>query len=190
MRIKFRSDAALRFARLFPASVKRFHKEEDGATAVEFAIIAFPFFLLIFAIIETSLFFFAGQYFETAVDDTMRLFRTGQLDEATTNAQFRAELCGRLTVMFECPDVRTSVQVAARFEDLGDPPVPDPVTGLFPPDEFPPAPSIGAEVIMQITASYKWPVFTNFAAPLAFESGGDFALIRVTAVTRTEPYND
>lgn len=190
MRIKFRSDAALKFARLCPASVKRFHKEEDGATAVEFALIAFPFFLLIFAIIETSLFFFAGQYFETAVDDTKRLFRTGQLDETTTNAQFRTELCSRLTVMFQCADVRTDVQVAARFEDLGEPPVPDPSTGVFPPDGFPPGASLGAEVIMQITASYKWPVYTNFAAPLAFESGGDFALIRVVAVTRTEPYSD
>lgn len=190
MRIKFRSDAALRFARMFPASVKRFHKEENGATAVEFALIAFPFFLLIFAIIETSLFFFAGQYFETAVDDTLRLFRTGQMDETTTNGQFRAELCSRLTVMFDCVDVRTDVQVAARFEDLGEPPVPDPVTGTFPPDAFPPGASLGAEVIMQITASYKWPVYTNFAAPLAYESGGDFALIRVTAVTRTEPYSD
>lgn len=190
MGIKFRSDAALRFARMCPASVKRFHTDEDGATAVEFAMIAFPFFLLIFAIIETSLFFFAGQYFETAVDDTMRLFRTGQLDDTATNQQFRDELCDRLTVMFVCGDIRTDVQVATRFQDLGSPPEPDPITGDFPPDGFPTGSDIGPEVIMQITASYKWPVYTNFSAPLAYESSGEFALLRVTAVTRTEPYSD
>lgn len=100
MSIKLRSEFALTLARLCPKAVKRFHTEEDGATAVEFAIIAFPFFLLIFAIIETSLFFFANQYFETAVDETKRLFRTGQLDGSTTNEQFREELCDRLVVMF------------------------------------------------------------------------------------------
>lgn len=174
-----------RFLRLFPKKVRRFHDEESGATAVEFAMIAGPFFLLIFAIIETSLYFFAGQYLETAVDETTRLFRTGQLDETSTNADFRNELCNRIDVLFNCADIRTDVQVAARFEDLGEPPVPD-ADGNFPADGFD---TPGARVIMQVTASYKWPVHTNYSAPMLYAEGGNYALIRVTAVTRTEPYD-
>ena len=164
MSYKFKSPLSLKLARMFPKAVKRFHTDENGATAVEFAIIAFPFFLLIFAIIEASLFFFAGQYFETAVDDTMRLFRTGQLDQNTNEAEFRTALCNRITVLFECDGIRTYVEVATAFEDLNDPPVPDPTTGERPGNTFTPGCS---RCIMQITASYEWPIFTNFAAPLA-----------------------
>jgi Flp pilus assembly pilin Flp len=170
--------------KLLPRKVRRFNKDEEGATAVEFALIAGPFFLLIFAIIETSLYFFAGQYLETAVDDTTRLFRTGQLNETTSNAQFRTALCNEVKFLFDCSNIRTDVQVAARFDDLGDPPEPD-GSGNFPADGFD---SPDADIIMQVTASYKWPVYTNFSAPLLHTPGGKYALMRVTAVTRTEPY--
>ena len=185
MSYTFKGPISLKFARLFPKAVKRFHTDENGATAVEFAMIAFPFFLLIFAIIEASLFFFAGQYLETAVDDTMRLFRTGQLDANTNEGEFRTALCDRIAVMFECDGIRTYVEVATQFEDLNDPLEPDPVTGERPANQYVPGCS---RCIMQITASYEWPIITNFAAPLA--TNGNNALLNVVAVSRTEPYEN
>ncbi len=174
------------FKNICPKVVRRFKKREDGATAVEFALIAGPFFLLIFAIIETSLYFFAGQFLETGVDRTMRLFRTGQLNASTTNAQFRQALCKEVGYFLDCDDVRTYVQVAAEFDELTDPPEPS-TSGVLPNDQF--DPGIGPMVVMQIAASYKWPVYTNFAAPLKHSPNGDYALLRVVAVTRTEPFN-
>ncbi|MEM9331469.1 MAG: TadE/TadG family type IV pilus assembly protein [Pseudomonadota bacterium] len=168
-----------------PKKIRRFKDSEDGVTAVEFAIIGGPFFLLIFAIIEASLFFFAGQYLETTVDDVTRLFRTGQFNTATTEQEFRDEFCDRLIVMFECANVRTELQVAANFADLTDPVAPDD-DGNLPGNTFPGGP--GAEQIIQLSAQYKWPVFTNFAAPLLQTPTGDYALIQVVAVTRTEPF--
>jgi len=185
MRIRADNPFIKKCAKLFPRTIKRFEKEEDGATAVEFALVAFPFFLLVFAIIETSIMFFAGQYFETAVDDTARLLRTGQLGVTTTNAQFRAELCSRITVMLNCSEVATDVQVAASFDGLNDPPLPNPTTGNLPGNTFN---TPGPNLIMQVSASYKWPIYTNFAAPLMHTPGGNFALLRVTAVMVTEPF--
>ena len=172
--------------KISPKIVRRFRSEEDGATAVEFALVAGPFFLLIFAIIETSLYFFAGQFLETGVDRTLRLFRTGQMNSATTSAQFRQALCDEVGYFLDCADIRTYVQVADTFDALTDPPDPDP-SGDLPSDEF--DSGVGPLVVMQIAASYKWPVYTNFAAPLKHSSSGDYALLRVVAVTRTEPYN-
>lgn len=172
--------------KISPRIVRRFKKQEDGATAVEFGLVAGPFFLLIFAIIETSLYFFAGQFLESGVDRTLRLFRTGQFDASTTNAQFRQALCDEVGYFLDCADIRTYVQVAAEFDELTDPPDPDP-SGELPGDQF--DPGIGPKIVMQISASYKWPVYTNFAAPLKHSSNGNFALLRVVAVTRTEPYN-
>ena len=149
----------------------------------------FPFFLLIFAIIESSLFFFATQYVETTVDDVTRLFRTGQLDENTTAQEFRDEFCERLIVLITCAEVRTEVKVAAEFDLLGEPKNPDDwnVDGDGNPtdhDYTPPGPL----QIIQVSAQAKWPVYTNFAAPMAHRDNGDYALIQVVAVARTEPY--
>ena len=60
-----------------------FAKREDGAAAVEFAIVVAPFLALLFAILETALVFFAGQTLETAVSDSARLILTGQAQTAS-----------------------------------------------------------------------------------------------------------
>lgn len=166
------------------ALFRKFRKNSRGATAVEFAFVGGPFFLLIFAIIEASLFFFAGQFLETTVDDVARLFRTGQFDRNTSEEQFRQELCGRLEILFSCGDLRTEVQTAIDFADLRDPDGPND-DGDLEDNEFT-AP--GAVEILQISAQYKWPVFTNFSAPLLTQGDGNFALMQVVSVTRTEPY--
>lgn len=169
---------------LLPRIVKRFKKDEDGVTAVEFAIIGLPFFTLIFAIIESSLFFFAGQYLESTVDDVSRLFRTGQLDSGTTEQEFRDEFCSRIVAMFDCDDVRLELQVALDFADLNDP---DPLAD-DPDDDADSMDTPGAGVIMQLSAQYRWPVFTQFSAPLLHSPTSDYALLQVVAVTRSEPY--
>lgn len=168
-----------------PKVIRRFRSEDSGATAVEFAIIGGPFFLLIFAIIESALFFFAGQYLETTVDEVTRLFRTGQLDSTTTEAEFRKEFCDRLIVLFSCDEVRTEIKVALDFADLDNPKKPDSGGNLGGNEFVAPGPL----QILQVSAQAKWPVYTNFAAPMLYTAGGNFALIQVVTVTRTEPYN-
>ena len=58
--------------------LRAFARREDGAAAVEFAIVVAPFLAMLFAILETALVFFAGQTLETAVSDSARLILTGQ----------------------------------------------------------------------------------------------------------------
>ncbi|MEO0327878.1 MAG: TadE/TadG family type IV pilus assembly protein [Pseudomonadota bacterium] len=161
-----------------------FKKDRKGATAVEFALIGVPFFALIFAIIESALFFFVNQYLETSIDDVTRLFRTGQLNQATTEDEFREALCGRMTVLITCNGLRTEIQVAMEFNNLENPKQPK-SNGDLEDNEFT-AP--GPVQILQVSAQYKWPVYTNFAAPLVSSGSGNYALIQVVAVTRTEPY--
>ncbi len=50
-------------------------------SAVEFAILAFPFLALLFAVMQTALIFFAQQTLETAAADSARLVLTGQMRE-------------------------------------------------------------------------------------------------------------
>ena len=115
----------------WPRVVRRFRHEEDGVTAVEFAILAGPFFFLLMAIIESSLLFFAGQVLESSVDDVARQIRTGQLDETLTQNQLRTEICNASAVLFDCDDLNIDMQVVATFSDLGD--MPEPNSGAIDP---------------------------------------------------------
>src|SRR5436190_18846955 len=83
--------------------LSRFMRREDGAAAVEFALVAAPFLALMFAIMETALVFFAGQTLETAVADSARLILTGQAQtQSFTAAQFKNAVCGKVGGLFDC----------------------------------------------------------------------------------------
>ena len=172
--------------------VNRFSKNEEGATAVEFAIVGGPFFLLVFAIIETSLLFFANQYLETIVDDVTRLYRTGQIANISTTQDLRKEMCRRIVAVFDCNKIILHVDTAPRFSDLPPPPVSNNAANLdadgnyAPPERFPPV--ICPLQIIQFTASYEWPIYANYSAPLVSEGLNDNALLNVTAVVRTENF--
>ena len=173
--------------------VNRFKKDEEGATAVEFAIVGGPFFLLVFAIIESSLLFFANQYLETVVDDVARLYRTGRTGDVATAAKLKEEMCDRIVALFNCNRIITHVDVAEKFTDLPPPPQSNNVSNLdgdgnyAPPERFDDAAVCPGQVV-QFTASYEWPIYTNYAAPLVSEGLNNNALINVTAVVRTEEF--
>ena len=76
-----RSQAFVLSARKFIAGracLRRFRRNSDGATAVEFAIVSVPFLCLLFAIFETALVFFTQQGIEAATADGARVILTGQ----------------------------------------------------------------------------------------------------------------
>lgn len=90
-------------------AVRRLCRSEDGASAIEFAFLALPYFLVVFAIIETFLAFTAEQVVSNAVDTMARRLRTGQITfnmnrstDMNTAAQFRSALCDELTVLITC----------------------------------------------------------------------------------------
>ncbi len=177
-----------------PRIVRRFRDDDRGVTAIEFAILGGPFFFLLFGIIESSLIFFAGQMLESSVDEVGRKIRTGQLNNTITEAQFKQEVCNSAAILFTCADIKIDMQVAAKFDDLGDPPVPDAGTNQsdFSGYSFTaPCP----EEIAMVTASYEWPIFTIFVSDAVYpqskgKSGSAFRKILLNAISvfRTEPY--
>src|SRR3954452_7494202 len=91
-------------AKLFRGrTVRRFAQGKDGVAAVEFAIVAAPFLALMFAIMETSLIFFASQTLETAVADSARLIMTGQAQTKSYDAAaFKTAVCAKINGLFDC----------------------------------------------------------------------------------------
>src|SRR5437660_8844402 len=84
-------------------SPRRFLRRQDGAVAVEFALVLLPFLALMFAIMETALVFFAGQTLETAVADSARLIMTGQAQSQSFDAaHFKTSVCSKIGGLFDC----------------------------------------------------------------------------------------
>jgi Flp pilus assembly protein TadG len=91
-------------------NVSRFSNERIGTTAVEFALIAPPFFALLFAIFETTLFLFAQATLQNAADQAGRLFMTGQVQNAgTTQSAFQTEICPMVSALFTCSNLMVNV---------------------------------------------------------------------------------
>src|ERR1700690_1807777 len=102
---RIRRKIAARVHRLLPArAARRFVRHQDGAAAVEFALVALPFLALLFAILETALVFFAGQTLEAAAANSARLIMTGQAQSAGyAQADFKTAVCANLAGgLFDC----------------------------------------------------------------------------------------
>ncbi len=82
---------------------RRFVRQQSGIAAVEFGMVAAPFLALIFAILETSVIFFAGQALETAVADSGRLIMTGQAQtQGFDQNAFKNAVCAKIFGLFDC----------------------------------------------------------------------------------------
>src|SRR5438094_4184844 len=85
------------------AAARRFARQQDGAAAVEFGLVAAPFLAMTFAIMETAVIFFAGQALETAAADSSRLIMTGQAQtQGYDQAKFKTAVCAKIYGLFNC----------------------------------------------------------------------------------------
>lgn len=109
------------------ARFKCFGKNEDGAAAVEFAIVAFPFFVIIGAIFEMALTFFANTMMDIGAQDIARLVRTKQVTASTHSPQqFKKLVCDRPSMAyFDCNRLNVDVQQVIQFGNSAPPRNPD-----------------------------------------------------------------
>jgi Flp pilus assembly protein TadG len=71
--------------------------------AVEFALIAFPFFVLIFGLIEVVMIFILSSTLDCGVMEAARRVRTGKLQSSAQRlAGFKAAVCGNLFNLLDC----------------------------------------------------------------------------------------
>jgi Flp pilus assembly pilin Flp len=83
--------------------LKRLGKDSSGATAIEFALLAGPFLLIVLGLIEIGVQYFASTSFESAVQRSARLIRTGQAQaQAMDLASLRKSVCDDIYNLFDC----------------------------------------------------------------------------------------
>jgi Flp pilus assembly protein TadG len=170
----------------FP-KLRAFGRRDDGAAAVEFAIVLAPFLAMLFAILETALVFFAGQTLETAVADSARLILTGQAQTAGfTQAQFKEAVCAKIAGLFDCAGGMTvDVRKYTVFSDA-DLTRPVDEDGMIKPGVYEPG---GPCEIVVVRLIYAYPVYLSLLGFDLADMSGNKRLLVSTSVFRTEPYS-
>jgi hypothetical protein len=149
---------------LFPRRARR------GAVALEFAILAIPFFLWVMFIFELSYDLFTQEALDTALHVAVRQIQTGNADGATSGQDFiNRYLCPATRGLLECDPQHMSISVT-----------------LFSPNENQPTPSSPAafapDYSFVTTGNIPTAPFPDGAGSLAFCTAQPKQLVLVQAL--------
>jgi Flp pilus assembly protein TadG len=173
--------------------LRHFMRDREGATAVEFALVALPFLAILFAIIELALNFWVTQVLENAVSDASRRIYTGQFQQENPGQSggqlataFREDVCARVPALFDCNSmVHVDVRRLASFPNANpDLPVDN---GVFDPSGFT-FENPGPDEIVVVRAAMAYPIFVNFIPSQGHRLTGNQRLIMASTAFRSEPF--
>ncbi|AZO05312.1 MAG: pilus assembly protein [Mesorhizobium sp.] len=174
-----------------------FFSDRRGSTAMEFAMLAIPFALLVFAILESCISFAGQEVMANVTDDVARQLRTGQLQRSNvTEASIKQLICSRLEIMVakDCPGLLVDLREYPSFADAatagyrinGNQIV---LTQSGSDKTFTTSPGL-AESINMLRVFYKWPVMTDLLAK-QMQNFTDGTTLHFASVTwQNEPFDD
>ncbi len=190
--------------------LRRLLRSRDGAAAIEFAILAIPYFLIVFAIIETFVAYTGEQLVGNAVETMGRKLRTGNITYARTPATdkdrtaFRQAFCDEISILIKCSSTEAvtpdKLWIDARsFTSFASIPTTVPRSpanstyGDLDTSSIGYAPG-GPKTINMLRVYYKWDIITDLIRPYisnvrpADGSRPSYFLIVETAAYQNEDY--
>lgn len=167
--------------------LRQFGCDRSGASALEFALLAVPTILLLLAILQIGLVFFATFALEHATSQGARLIRTGQAQSQGFDAgAFKAEVCKVLTVPLSCAGLKLDVR---RFTNFGSTQMTSPLdAGGAMKTNFAYDPGSGGDVVV-VRGFYEFDFPALFPVEISMSNmkGGSRVLV-ATAAFRNEPF--
>ena len=89
----------------------RFHDNQRGTTAIEYAMVAGPFLMFVFGIFALGLHYLATNSIERAVFTASRAIRTGQAQKSSMTAnEFKAAVCAEAAPYIDCNMLQVHIQ--------------------------------------------------------------------------------
>lgn len=159
--------------------------------AVEFALLALPFFAIIAAILETAFFMLGSQILDSAVDNSVRLLRTGQAEDYEIS-DYRNAICDRLFGLFDCNKLQIEVNTVSTFSDASFEMPLDPDTFEWKDMWENPAllydPGKGSDIVT-VRVYYKWPTFVDLLDFNLANAGPGHRLLASVRVFKNEPFS-
>lgn len=165
----------------------RLRRDQHGATAVEFGLLALPFIGLMLGTLETALLYFAGQTLETAVANSARLIRTGQAQQqGMTMGTFKQTICDQVGVMFDCTNgLKLDVKTFPTFNSINLTPPVDANGKLM--TDFSFLMGKGGDIVV-VRAYYEWPTFSKLLGLNYSNLSDGNHLLAATAAFKNEPF--
>jgi Flp pilus assembly protein TadG len=166
--------------------IPRFGRSEKGSAAVEFAILALPFFLIVYAILEIALLFTAELVLDKATAETGRMVRVGRVQKsALTQAQFQDLTCKNVQAVLDCSKLVFDLKTYGSFADV---PTDIPMIGnSIDTSGF--AYDFGrGGTIVALRVFYKWSFFTAPMRDLFGRTGDGATVLMSMSAFRTEPF--
>ncbi|MDN2567350.1 pilus assembly protein [Aquibium sp. A9E412] len=172
--------------------LRRFGADRSGATAIEFTLLAIPFSLLLFAILESCISFAGQQLLANATDDVARKLRTGQIKAAEVNeGMLRTLICERIDLLVadDCPELEVDLREFTTFEEAAKVRVRLTADGDIDTSDFAvdPGPSMSKNMLRVF---YRWPVMTDFMRKSMSNLKDDKTLLFATVTWQNEPFDD
>jgi Flp pilus assembly protein TadG len=167
-------------------NARRFRRSQSGSVAVEFGLLAIPFFALLFALIETCVIYFSTANLDSVVADAGRLIRTGQAQSSgMTENDFRDLICDQMVLISDCKgSLYVDVRKYSNFGNVQPPSLVDKDGKIIENTVFQPG---SAGEIVLVRAYFSWGVMTpSFIGLSNLEGGG--RLIAASAAFRNEPF--
>lgn len=172
--------------------LSRFTASDRGTVAIEFAALAIPFSLLVFAILESCISFAAQQVLANTADDIARQIRTGQVKAADLNeSKLKEMVCGDLDIIVSsgCPGLEVDLKEYASFSAAAA------VTTKYTADNdidttgFAVTPGKSGTKNM-LRVYYRWPVMTDLMRKSMSNLKDDKTLLFATVTWQNEPFED
>jgi len=146
-------------------AVRAFARRRDGGTALEFAMIAPIFVVLIFATAQVAIIYLAEAYLETAAEDAARTVLTNQATSMTAS-QFQTAVCNDMPALFTCGNVMVNLTPAASETSINTSTPTFNSNGTLANPTTYTMPIPGQIAVLQVF--YEWPVI---GLPLGFNFG-------------------
>lgn len=169
--------------------LKNLRKNENGFTAVEFAMVVGPFIALLFGIIEVALVYFATFTLENAVEQAARMIRTGQIQMGGFSASaFKTKVCDQAAGFMDCNKLRVDVRSFGTFG------------GVTPPNAFDANGNLkanfeqfsagnGGDVVL-VTVYYEWDLVAKIPGVGLGNMPSGARLIQASVAFKNEPFDN
>lgn len=167
--------------------VARLLRSGDGAVALEFAMIALPFFALLFIVLNSAFMMFCNAVVQGAVAAAARQIQTGQFQNTDTNCpptsntaltQFESSVCAGTLGQLPCGNIIYDVRTFASFSAISLPAPSGSTKYCFN--------TGGTGAIVAVRVIYNWPTLVK---PLTALLGApDSTQIQYTIITKNEPF--
>lgn len=170
---------------------RRFSRARKGSAALEFSIVAVPFFLLTFGLAEIALIGLAQTSLDFAVAEAARRIRTGEAQmNGVSEAEIHEQVCDELNnfIIVACANnLFLDVRRFNTFVDAQNSNAAPIQNNQFQTAGFQYSPGAPSEIVV-VRAYYRWRILTPMFEPVFQNISGGQRILVSTMMFRNEPY--